>query len=229
MKNKKIAFTLIEILVSISIVSIISVVTLNWFLNFLEENTIKLKTSQIINKIEELDRKIKNKEIFDYEVKFDKNISNSSYIVHENIAWEDITQEISQINNNIAKLEIYWNPWNEWKINIYKDHKINVATTVWTNSYNFDNEVWYDYKISWSLSWAINKTLNNLELKKIDKEESEIIITKITETIWWSDINKIEIKNIWGKKYLTSSWSDISEAFIYFEKNWAESFININK
>ncbi len=228
MKNKIIAFTLIEILVSITIISIVSIVTLNWFLNFLEENTIKLKTSDILNNIESLDKKIENKEIFDYEVIFDKNLTNSWYIIYENIAWEEIKQEIDNINNsNEIKISIKWSTWNNWYANVYKEHKISIAKKVNSTDYDFDLENWYDYSIYWTLSWTTNKILNNIKVKQIDKEEDEIIITKISDNEWWDNINNVTIKNINWNKNLTNSWNTIWEVFIYFEKNWIQSFIKI--
>lgn len=230
MKNKIVAFTLIEILVSITIISIVSITTLNWFLNFLEENTIKLKTSNIINNIENLDKKIQNKEIFDYEIVFDKNFTNSWYIIYENIAWEETRQEVVDIDNsNDIKIWIKWSSGNNWYANVYKEHKISIAKNVINTEYSFDLENWYDYNIYWTLSWTTNKILNNIRVKQIDKEENEIIISKITKTLSWSNINNISLQNINWNKQITNSWNIIPNAFIYFDKNWVQSFIEITK
>lgn len=230
MKNKVKAFTLIEILISITIVSIISVVSLNWFLNFLEENTLKLKTSKILNNIESLDKKVENKEIFDYKVVFDKNYTNSSYIIYENIAWEDIRQEIKSISSYInpeIRVILSWTWWSNWYANVYKEHKINIAQNIVNQEYGISFQDWYDYSIYWTLSWTTNKVLNNIKLKQIDKQENEILISQIRENKLWSDIHNLTIKNINWKKQLTNSWNTISEAYIYFDKNWVESFIKI--
>lgn len=229
MKNRQKAFTLIELLVAVTIIWIVSFTWVFWFIKFAEENSLKLKTNQILTQIDTQDQKVTNKQIFDYKIIFDSN-NNSSYYIYENIIWEEVKQLVKNSNSWSLQIELKWNFWNNWYTSVYKEHKLDLSKKVWVQEYSISVENWYDYRIIWTLSWTTDKTiLNNVLFKNIDKEESEINIQKITDTEWWNNINHLEITNIWWRKKLTSSWSTINEAFIYFDKNWTESFINIKK
>ncbi len=229
MKKRQKAFTLIELLVAVSIIWIVSFTWVFWFLRFVEENSLKIKTNQIINQIEIQDKKVTNKQIFDYKAVFDSS-QNDFYYIYENIAGENVKQKINSSGSWSLWILLEWNSWNNWYTSVFKEHKLDLSKNVWIQEHDIFIEDWYDYRIIWTMSWTTNKSvLNNIIFKKIDKEESEIIITKITDTIWWNDIKNLEITNIWWRKNISSSWSKINEAFIYFDKNWTESFINIKK
>ncbi len=71
--------------------------------------------------------------------------------------------------------------------------------------------------------------LNDIELKRFDKNENEMSLVKISETESWTDIWELIIRNIWWKKEYLNSWNSLDEVFIYFENKWAESFIKLTK
>jgi Tfp pilus assembly protein PilE len=70
MKNNKNAFTFVEILFVISIISFLTFSSVMYFNNFVDRKKIDGDIYLIKSSFEELDSKVKNNEIYDYEIKF---------------------------------------------------------------------------------------------------------------------------------------------------------------
>jgi len=68
--NNKLGFTLVELLVVITIIMIITTSWTLYFFKFLDSTDLKNDISKIQSDINNFDFKIKNYEIFDYEVEF---------------------------------------------------------------------------------------------------------------------------------------------------------------
>lgn len=231
MKKKILAFTMIELLVVVSIISIISITSINWFFNFLQDKELKTKTITILNYIWELDKKIKNNSIYDYDIKFSSSI-NDAYLIYENIYDNDQYVKLFY-NNNLWSLILSWLNWEMWNLLIYKWNKLKIKEDLIINSYNniiIEDE--YDYKFLSVLSWSTNNTnLNSIDLIKFDKESNKLKLLKISNSIWWTDIWNLEIKNIWWKKEFYNSWSILNqnEVYLYFENTWLENYLKITK
>jgi len=232
MKKKIIAFTLIELLVVVSIISIISITSISWLFNFLWDKEIKTKINEIQLYINELDKKIKNHDIYDYKIVIDSTI-NDSLLSYENIFDNDKIVELSYDNlNNSWTLDLNWLSWNVWFLSIYKDKKIIYSDYLLSETFTKNElEKNYNYKFISTLSWTTITKLNNIDLIKFDKDSELIKLWKITDTIWWSDLWKIEIINIWWIKRFYSSWISLNtnEIYLYFENAWRENYLKITK
>lgn len=231
MKKKILAFTMIELLVVVSIISIISITSINWFFNFLQNKDLKMKILEITNYIWELDKKIKNNEIYDYKIDI-KSWINDWYIVYENIYDNDNFVNLSYSYGSWS-LNISWLWWGVWKLLIYKWNKLDKNENIFLNSYNYVNiDSNYDYKFLSFLSWSTDLVeLNTIYIKKLNDENSNLWLTKISNTVWWTDIWNLEIKNIWWKKEFYNSWIILNqnEIYLYFENNWVEDYLKLTK
>jgi len=77
MKKKLLkAFTLIELIIVISIITLITTSSVFYFLDFVNNQEIKQKIQLIENDLKELDKEVKNYKTFDYQLEMDT--SNSS-------------------------------------------------------------------------------------------------------------------------------------------------------
>ncbi|MDR2411273.1 MAG: hypothetical protein LBD88_01370 [Candidatus Peribacteria bacterium] len=85
---KKTAFTLIELIVSTSIIIIISVVSVSGFFDFLDNRTANIKISEFSEIVNDLDKKVRRKDTMDYEITLDTSMSGSIF-VYENILYSD--------------------------------------------------------------------------------------------------------------------------------------------
>lgn len=225
-------FTLIEILVVISIIAIMSSVSINSFFNLTKNNNTKNKLLEISSDIKSLDLKVKNYEIFDYEIIFDTNNINS-YIIYENIFDEEKSQKITSLSNDIFTITLNWLSWELWKYQIYQDIKliINNYTSTWILNINRDSN--YNYQINWQLELLWNEIfLNNIELKNFDNNNLDLNIEKITQDEYSEDIWYIKITNIWWKKQFLNIDDDIlniDQFYLHFEEWWRENYLIIDK
>ena len=231
MKKEKLAFTLIELLISVSIVSIISVSSINWFFNFLQQREANMKMMEFSYYLDSLDKEVKNHEIFDYQLEINLQDSNDSYIVYTDI-FDTAKQQTLSFSWETTEINITWKDDSETiQTKIYQDDKFIKNSSTETLSEEFDKD--YNYIITTSLFDASNNNyktiLNNILLKRFDRSEHEMYLTKVSETEDWANINNLTIKNIWWKKYFYNNWSTLTWAYLYFENKWAESFLKLTK
>jgi hypothetical protein len=145
--KKKQAFTLVELLVSVTIVILISWVSVGGFFHFLDNREANAKITEFESKIKNLDKLVENKEISDYELKY---YDSWSFVVYENIIGLD---------DDYVKLDNIQN--YTWSL-MFKNGKLEAFT--WSLEKNID------YRIE-VFSWSTK--LNNIELIRLDKENWE--------------------------------------------------------
>lgn len=222
------AFTLVELLVVVSIISIVTIFSMSSFMRFIDEKEIESGIIIFKDDIKSLDKKIKNKEILDYKIEFstwtkykiiENNFDLDKYLTIDSIYW---TWEIKLQNAETS---------DKFYIKIYEDGQKKVFSW-WLTEYNLKINDNFDYKITWYLSWTKIKELNTITIKNLEKDEKTLILYKLTDTkipeIAFSD--KIFLENIsWKKSFLYKDWTkiDTNKINLYFEKNGKEAQTNI--
>lgn len=210
------AFTFIELMIVISILTILSVA---WIMSFWDKID-GLKANSILSEISwniwDLDNKVANKQIFDYKIIFEKD--KNYYQINENIFDTDYQLKLDSIDNNILNLKI--NNWlNSWSgtIKIYQWYKFEKQDTKnWDKTFTGSFLENKNYRVTWTYSWSI---LNNLE---INNYWNNFILIKIDPNIW-PDLNKINIKNILWKKQFWNSDS-INKIVLTFEDELGKDY-----
>lgn len=234
MKTK--AFTLIELLIVISIIIVVSTAWAFSFFDFLKKRELNLKLNEIEQFIVNKDKKINSKEIFDYKLTFDTNIKDYFY-VYENLIDSNNTVRLLTDSKKL-RLDKELENNQLWQISIFENWKLEKNET--NKEYDFTlNKNNVDYQIKNNI---IIKTenlkdkkipLNNIEIIRLDKEnqtENKIQLLGIS-----SNENKImewvvlDIENISWKKTFYLDSNKIENVYLFFEKEWINSFINLKK
>jgi len=225
--NLKSGFTFIELIIVISIISLISVNSIFYFNDFIWKQELSYDISQFKNVISELDADIKNQKSFDYNINFKKN--NYWYAISQNTMWNDIKQEVifdtvswtGIINLNPSSVEI-------WEVTVYKWHKKMEQFTK-NGSDTINIQVDDTIHLLWTLSWSI---LNKLSLSYFDvNKETETKNTFILDILDKNMVsqNSLTIQNIsWKKVYNWDLPIIETPVYIIFEKNWIESILELN-
>lgn len=223
------AFTFAELIVVIAIISIVSVWWAITFFNFIEWREIKAELNKINSIVQNEDAKIDSKEVFDYLIVFSSD--KSLYYIYENFFDLDY-KALFDIDNSEIKLsksleenqEWYSYVFENWKVISKKeDNKENYIIDIKSNAeYRIKNEIIIDNK---------KLTINDINIYSIQKADKDFKVNNISISEWWTDITNIEIQSIWWKKEFYSNWEiiDSKEIFIYFELDWKQDFIKINK
>ncbi len=226
------AFTLIELIVVISIITLISSTWIFYFLDFVQEQEINGKLYIVEDEIKQLDKKIKNYEILDYELVFNTTSTwSKSYITYIN-NFDSENQELIITNTTWSWIIKAINSWS-WVIQIYKKNKLYVKKMIDRSiDYNYDFDDSQNYKITWTFSW---KTINNIifnyftEDNLYPEKNNLLELIKISNTESGSDLWNITITNIWWNKTITDWSNKYNEIYLLFENNWKEKFIKIGK
>ncbi len=212
-------FSLIELIIVISIIAIISVFWMSSFSNKIDSLKFKNILWEISGDLKDLDNKINSKQIFDYEVILEKN--QKYYLFNENIFDLDISLKLDSLDENswIWNISFSWvNSWS-WLIKYYSDsykfqkQEILDYNKIFTWSFNSSQ----NYKIIWIYSWSI---LNNLYINYFDKDKYLQLVNINTNIS--TDLNKINIKNIlWKKEFWNNS--SINKIVLTFEDDLGKS------
>ncbi len=223
----KTAFTLVEIIVSITIIALISASWVFYFHDFIWKQEIAIHINDFQNNISKLNNDVKNHNIFDYVINFDKN--SHWYTISKNNIWSDYLQNVQfdTINNNWS-VSILPSINNIWEIKIYSwNKKIDQVTRNWTDIINIDIDK--DTIINWFLSWSTLNTVSFNFLNNIDYSKTKnIYILDILDSSMVS-YNSLSIENInWKIKYLNNSTELTKPMIILFEKNWIEDRLELN-
>jgi len=224
MKKKIKWFTLIELIVVISIIAVISSSWIVYFTDFSDDLKIKNSVSEIKSGIESLDNKIKNREIFDYELTF--SWWGLYYFYSENIFNLSTLLKLNRLDLNswIWEISFSWASSWTWIIRHYAEQKFKKEQElnfIWIFTWSFLE--YQNYKINWSFS---GETLNNININYFDKER----FVKLLEIHSWSTtIPSIKITNILWKKIF---WNDenINKITLTFENiDWKREDLEIIK
>lgn len=228
------AFTYIELIVVISIITLLSSTWVFYFNDFVKNQEIEQKVSTIEEDINSLDKSIKNNQIFDYELQFNTSTWSKWYISYINNF--DIPYNQNVTFNSITWSWTIWTNWNSsltWNLKLYKNHKLYISELIQSNNiYNFDFNDEPNYKIIWTLSWEVLNEINinyfaedNLTPEKNNLLVLQEINTKEDKS--WTWISSLIVKNIWWTKSIIWDWIYLNEAYLFFENSWKDKFIKI--
>lgn len=234
---KKTAFTLVELLIVIAIISILSASSIVYFNNYTDSLKIQTRLSYIYTYFEELDNEVKNKQIYDYELHL--NTWSLLFYVYKN-----------NIDNlwrvYFDSFDVLWWTWvlktsltepSQWQFKFYNDYKFieeNYLSATWTTSLNF--EKFANYKILSYLSWSrVNDIfINYYDKSNLEKTKNDLLYLQEINTkkdLTWINYNSIIIKNIlWKKEFY--SWATLintDEIYLFFDNYWNRDFIKITK
>ncbi len=230
------AFTYIELIVVITIITLLSSTWVFYFNDFVKNQELTLKVNTIEEEFKDLDKKIKNNEIFDYETQLSTSTWSKWYVYYINNFDILYNQKIDFDSINWSgTLSTNWNNSLTWSLKLYKKHKLYTsAVRQWDTNQDFSLIDEPFYKIVWTLSWEV---LNDIYVNYFDEdnifpEKNNLLIlqsinTKTDKT--WTGINNIVIKNIWWTKSIIWDWNNYNELYLFFENNWKEKFIRIKK
>ena len=219
--NIKKWFSLIELIIVISIIAIISVFWISSFSDQIDNLKFKNILWEISGDLKDLDNKVNTRQIFDYEVIFEKN--KRYYLVNENIFDLDVSLKLDNLEEAtwVWYISFSWATQDggviKYYANNYKFKKQEILEYNKTFTWVF-NEV-QNYKIVWEYSWDV---LNNLYINYFDKDKF-LKLVKIDTDIS-SDLNEIKVVNILWKKEFWNNPS-INKIVLTFEDDLGKSEI----
>lgn len=220
------AFTFIEIIVTITIISLISISGTFYFHDFIWKQELVIYMDKFNSTYKELNNEVKIQKIFDYTL----NIQRHSYwyTVSKNNIWvQNIQVAIFDTQNNSWSISLKPVVNNIWEIKFYKGiKKIEQITKNGLDIVTFNVD---DFStIQSSLSWSTLNTLSFYYLNNLDPWEKDVYILDIIDSNNISQ-NSLTIENInWKKTFYNNLTPLNSPIYILFEKNWIEDRLILN-
>ena len=236
MKKQHLAFTLIELLIVVSIIAIVTWSGLFYWFKQLSSIELSNKTKKVVDIIDNLDGQIYSKEIIDYTLLLDINKNKYWLDYSVNTLWLDYIQELdfdSEILSwTLSSTQTWWTgsfviKHYVWIKYIWED----IIQWWWTlvNTYA-EGE---DYKITSTLS---GQTLNDIFVSYYDvdnigtDDENKLELIELTSQDWNTSYSTITIENKNGQKSITwNNWNNLDSFSMKFEKQWAQHTIIITK
>lgn len=237
MHNK--AFTLIELIIVISIIILLSWSWVFYFTNYIDQVKIDSNISMIREEFNSFDEQINDRSIYYYELNLKKD--SYVYIFYKNSSntWLNL-----RFDNNFDYKFASWTlrliPTTAISYNLslslYSDNKYQYNKFLsWSDSVDFSfNNTYMSNNIVSYLSWnKMNDVYVNYFIKprSLDNSQDFIYLTSINQKQdkTWKSYDNLIIKNILWQKILSSSGDILDEVFLFFEYNSKESFIKITK
>lgn len=240
-KNKK-AFSLIELLIVIWIITIVTSVWAFTFTSFIDKLDFKTNLWLLLDDFKSLDKKINKKEIFDYEIHLEKwNLFSYSYENKFDLDYKINLNSFNEITR-IWSIDLIGLTSGTWTLKYYKKNKFIKKETLWwdqTFELKMDDEIYY--KITWMHGWIhLNNTninyISESNLKSNDSNYLRIFWANTKHDETWVSYNNIIIQNIlWKKIFYENSISESNKInrnsiYIIFENNKLEhEYIEIKK
>ena len=223
-------FTLIEIIVVISIIVLITGSWIFYFNNFLWWVKIKSDISKINSILEEFDNKVKYKEIFDYEL-YLKSWDLGFYYYENKF---DLDNFLKATSLNFASwtwvLELHDSaPSKYLQLFLYNDSRV-ISEKVLGSSESLPLSFsWYsEYKV---VSYLSGTPINNVWINYFSESnldywsENLLFLEEILDENG-EYLSDITIKNIWWRKSLGNNFSKI---ILIFENNWRKEKLVISE
>lgn len=222
MKKNKFWFTLIEIIIAISILTITSVFVISSFNKNLNKQLLQEEISIFRDFLYDFENKVW-KDITDYEINI---LTWAFYHYTSNKSSKILLQKIQNIN------WFSWivNKWFSWaNSKVYFNDEL-VFTHTWTIIYPYNFSKKWNYKIE---TFHLNNKFNLLYLEyfsKIDLNKN-ILLTQIKDHLN-NNIDWLIIKNsIWQKRqFFTQYWEEINwDIDLYFEDELNQIILKLTK
>lgn len=230
-------FTLIELIIVISIIMIVSSSWTYYFSKFIWSQKIKQELEIIKSDFDILDKNIKNYNIFDYKINLNIQTWSLAYTYYTNLFDTD-NYQLLDLNSITWTWIIFTNDTspNLWNFKIYKKNKLFINELLpWNISYSWNFYEENIYKINWNLSWI---KINDIWIKYFSASNIENNSNNFLTLIWintekdksWNSYSSITITNIWNKKELLWNWEILlNQAYLFFEREWIEETLLIQK
>lgn len=228
------AFTLIEIMLVVAIISFLTVSWISYFNNFVDEKKIETNNLIIENKINDLNQKVKNKEILDYKAIF---LNTREYLLYRYNQTTKTASSTINIDKTIKSFTLSLNltDTGSWEVKLYNDNKFLNSKLIdqkWIytgfldqyQNYYFDSKftLWQDNL------WIMYFSEDNLTNSWI---ETSFIQANTKQDKTWLKTTDFRLENInWNIKFYSGTllW-DTKEVYLFFEKGWFEKSIKISK
>lgn len=222
MKKNKFWFTLIEIIVAISILTITSVFVISSFNKNLNKQSLQEELSIFSDFLDDFENNLW-KDITDYEINI---FTWAFYSYTSNKLSKTKFQKIQNIN------WFTWiiNKWISWATSkIYFNNEL-VFTHTWAIIYPYNFSKKWNYNIE---TTYLNDAINSLYLEHFSKIDlnKNILLTQIKDDLN-NDIEWLIIKNsIWQKRqFFNQYWTDInSDINLYFEDELNQIILKLKK
>lgn len=237
MKQINKAFSLIELVVVVSIIAVVWISSVSNFWLFSDSQNMQNQVSDFSSHLQELDKDIEQKNIFDYSLNLKK--WNLYFVVSKNEEFSYYKANIDIDNNSLTwVLSISWitSTWTNWDFDLsYSDFQNDTMTldALDKYTYNFANNS--SFIIDSYISWKMINSLKilyfsekNMDLseKSSNKVYLSDINTKANKT--WSSLSSIFIQNINNKKFIKNkSEQIIDKVYLFFGTWWKEISLEI--
>lgn len=232
MRKIKKAFSIVEIMFVIAIITFLSASSVNYFNKFVDKSKLDKDLFFINNNIEKFNNKVNNKECYDYEIIFSKDKEFLTYSLNQTLKKSDTKLVIDKATKSFTMSTSLTNTWF-WEIKIYSDNKklletvhnqINPFTwTMWAyQDYYIKSKTWSGEDILWILYFSEDNLTDSWIPTSFVEASTNIDKTGLRT-------NNIVLKNI-NKKISFYSWTtlwDTKEIYLFFEKGWYEDSIKI--
>lgn len=235
MKNKKRAFTLMELLMIISIIWIIWVFSFWAFDKFSSEQYLKNNISAIKSEIKDFDYNVKNMKIYDYKMIF--QTWSLAFITYSNYFNQNYKRLIDFNNSTLN-----WVLFSSWFSSSWTNFNYIIRTidkTYWISNFDVlaENKIFFTESSKFFIenfySWT---NLNYIQLNyyiyenslKETKDASKMKLIKIQD-INWNQFSQISLENFNNKKYIKDlSGNILNKIFLIFELWWKEISLELN-
>ncbi len=226
------AFTLIELLIVITIITLISSSWIIYFFKQVSSLKIASEIEKVVDIVDNLNSKVDTKKILDYEIIIKK--SDKYWLIYStNNLWLDNKQSLILdfetwtwiiTSNSGTVLKIYSG---------IKFQESKIIDSTLNYNYNFLKNI--NSKILATYSW---NTLNNIYINYYspdniiynNENKLELIDINSSSNKTWTWYNSVEIKNLnWKKSIIWDSSDNLTEIYLFFEREWVEKFIEIKK
>lgn len=227
------AFTLVELIVSISIIALISVSWLTYYSKITSWNKIQTELALLEDKINDLNFRVESKEIVDYNA----NLSWSTYFSYIINKITTNSKTSFSLDENTKTLTLKTNLTNTWfwELTIFAWERVDYnALLNWDDIFsgtlnkNISNEIKLYFDNKNHLLWIYYFSDDNLSYD--EWKLNFIWVYKNPERLW--EVSKdFNLKNInWKLSFFDENieWN-VNDVYIFFEKSWEEKFVKISK
>lgn len=230
MQKNKLWFTFVELIAVISIISIISIFWVSSFLTNQKKAIFKQELDNINKTILDNNKDIW-RNITDYEMNF--YTSQNFYTITQNKLYKNVLQSMT-FNSSTWTLTTTATWWT-LEVNIFENNKLKdtkMINATWSLDYSFSGSINYTLK---SKIWSVELNPISINRYSINSEfwaSSDITLKAMTWSVSWTiySFTWITLKNdITKAREISSNWNIIDNMTLYFEKDWTELNLNIQK
>lgn len=234
MQKENKAFTFVEILFVVTIITFLSISWVNYFNNFIDSKRVEKDLSFIDTKIIQLNKKVKDKEIYDFEIVFSWSKEYLQYKTNQIIKKAELNLNLDWSTKSFTMTTNQTSSWY-WNISLYIDNKLkDKIFTEQTKAFTWKMDLAQSYDIKTSLVWQ-EFDLGIFYLSEDNLDNSGVLTNFIEANTKadknWASSNNFTLKNV-NSKVQFYSWTtlwDTKEVYLFFEKWWLEESIRIGR